>query len=277
MSQKIAERLKQLCFSLDSYGETEAAKLIKESFDKLFKNLRRGDKGPGVRKMQSILVGRGFQLPQHGVDGVFGPETEAAVKEFQETNQLKVDGVVGPQTISKLDPAATIQTSVEETQIAPEEQPKVSFSMKRFKPFSRRARRLFRGAAAIAGVPEAWANSESLHSILKKESEGWVGIPNYTYGKRQADPSYWGQIHEELRNGVKATRSSATGLGQLLLRNVDKYYPSGRNGIGDPTEEAVGMLLYIKDRYSSPEEAWSMYGSAEKTDPDTGTVFTEGY
>jgi len=139
---------------------------------------------------------------------------------------------------------------------APSEVPKAG----RYEPFSGEARALFREAAKRAGVPEAWADSPGLHNILKRESNGVVGIPNYTYGGRKKNPAQWGQIHAELKSGKISAKSSATGLGQLLLRNVDRYYPSGRAGIGDPVEEAAGMLAYIKDRYGSPERAWALYG-----------------
>ncbi len=51
--------------------------------------------------------GRQVQLLQQalgnvGVDGVFGPETEEAVKSFQARNGLTVDGIVGPQTSAAL-------------------------------------------------------------------------------------------------------------------------------------------------------------------------------
>jgi len=103
-----------------------------------------------------------------------------------------------------------------------------------------------------------------LHSILQAESDGWVGKPNYTYGKRSRNMASWGDVIGELRNGDITTKSSASGLGQLLLANVDAYYPSGRDGIGVPVEEAAGMLRYIKDRYGNPERAWELYGVAHE-------------
>ena len=45
-----------------------------------------------------------------------------------------------------------------------------------------------------------------------------------------------------------------------MLSNVDRYYPDGRAGIGDPVNEAAGMLAYIRDRYGNPDNAWSQYG-----------------
>lgn len=130
-----------------------------------------------------------------------------------------------------------------------------------YAPGSPEARALFTEAARLAGLPPEWGNSEALHNILRRESGGQVGRPNYTYGARARDPAQWGSVHEELRNGNITARSSATGLGQLLLSNVDKYYPNGRAGIGDPLQEAAGMLRYIKDRYGTPENAWRLYGT----------------
>jgi N-acetylmuramoyl-L-alanine amidase/Putative peptidoglycan binding domain len=52
--------------------------------------LRRGASGPFVEKIQSFL---GLS-----VDGVYGPATEAAVRQFQRDNDLVPDGIVGPRT-----------------------------------------------------------------------------------------------------------------------------------------------------------------------------------
>ena len=53
--------------------------------------------GLKVEFLQKRLLELGYRLPS-GADGWFGPETEAAVKEFQRRNGLEVDGIVGPIT-----------------------------------------------------------------------------------------------------------------------------------------------------------------------------------
>jgi len=140
----------------------------------------------------------------------------------------------------------------------------------RYQPNSPEAIALFEEAADLADVPKSWARSKGLHNILKNESGGYVGIPNYTIrtadGRRaKNNPQTWPKIHEELKSGKlkpgsHRARSSATGLGQLLLVNVERYYPSGSDGIGVPVEEAAGMLSYIKSRYGNPDKAWAKYG-----------------
>ena len=57
--------------------------------------VRRGHRDHPVRTLQHLLRARGQAV---GVDGVFGPETEAAVRAFQTGKGLSADGIVGPQT-----------------------------------------------------------------------------------------------------------------------------------------------------------------------------------
>lgn len=62
--------------------------------------VRKGSQGDPVKRLQERLRELGHD--PKGADGVFGPNTEAAVKAFQAANGLGVDGVVGPQTWGKL-------------------------------------------------------------------------------------------------------------------------------------------------------------------------------
>lgn len=66
--------------------------------------LFRGTEGPQVAELQRRLkYGYAEYAGALAIDGVYGPATEAAVREFQRrTPGLKVDGVVGPQTAAAL-------------------------------------------------------------------------------------------------------------------------------------------------------------------------------
>ncbi len=61
--------------------------------------VKRGDEIFPVRSLQDLLRARNHPV---GVDGIFGPLTEAAVKAFQQGNGLSADGIVGPLTWPKL-------------------------------------------------------------------------------------------------------------------------------------------------------------------------------
>lgn len=61
--------------------------------------VRKGDHGPIVREIQGNLVRTGHPVK---TDGLFGSETDAAVRAFQKGHKLPVDGVVGPGTLAVL-------------------------------------------------------------------------------------------------------------------------------------------------------------------------------
>lgn len=63
------------------------------------RNLSRGSRGPEVRQLQTKLRQVGYNIR---VDGVFGRNTENAVRNFQRNHGLKVDGMAGTWTIKKL-------------------------------------------------------------------------------------------------------------------------------------------------------------------------------
>jgi peptidoglycan hydrolase-like protein with peptidoglycan-binding domain len=60
---------------------------------------RKGDRHHPVKTLQYLLRARGHNV---AVDGIFGPNTDAAVRAFQQQKGLAVDGVVGPNTWSAL-------------------------------------------------------------------------------------------------------------------------------------------------------------------------------
>lgn len=65
--------------------------------------LTRGDRGAAVTELQKGLAALGFATGRP--DGTFGATTEAAVVDFQQSNNLPPDGIVGSDTVRLLNAA----------------------------------------------------------------------------------------------------------------------------------------------------------------------------
>ena len=68
--------------------------------------LRLGDRGDAARLLQEALVANNFypdiNAPNYGIDGIYGADTEDAVRRYQIINGLAVDGIAGPATLNSL-------------------------------------------------------------------------------------------------------------------------------------------------------------------------------
>lgn len=67
--------------------------------------LQKGHRGKAVTAVQEVLIQAGL-LEADSLDGVFGPETEKAVKTFQSQHDITVNGIIGPETLAQLDAQA---------------------------------------------------------------------------------------------------------------------------------------------------------------------------
>ena len=71
--------------------------------------IRFGATGPAIGKMQDAFVDIGFSMPittAHGskmADGIWGNETAATVRQFQQQQGLSADGIAGRDTLGRLD------------------------------------------------------------------------------------------------------------------------------------------------------------------------------
>lgn len=61
---------------------------------------KKGTSGDTVTKIQTVLKDWGYYTGS--VDGIFGSQTETAVKSFQKNNGLAVDGLVGNATLAAM-------------------------------------------------------------------------------------------------------------------------------------------------------------------------------
>ena len=76
--------------------------------------LRNGSSGADVKKLQQSLISAGYSVGSSGADGIYGANTAAAVRRYQQDNGLAVDGIAGRNTLGKLysAPAASNPTKV---------------------------------------------------------------------------------------------------------------------------------------------------------------------
>ncbi|MEG0480903.1 MAG: N-acetylmuramoyl-L-alanine amidase [Clostridium sp.] len=61
-----------------------------------------GSIGDITRAVQQMLIVKGMNIGPSGADGIFGKETEAAIKRLQRHYNLKADGIVGKNTYNSL-------------------------------------------------------------------------------------------------------------------------------------------------------------------------------
>lgn len=82
---------------LGSIGTIAAVRSGESSVSTLSKMGSRGDE---VRRIQQKLKSMGYYTGS--VDGIYGTQTQSAVKKFQRGNGLDADGIAGPKTLSYL-------------------------------------------------------------------------------------------------------------------------------------------------------------------------------
>ena len=77
-----------------------------------YKQVGYGSQGSEVTELQKLLNQNGYQLDE---DGIYGSNTLAAVKDYQQKNNLDVDGIVGNNTWGALTSATTGTTTNQST------------------------------------------------------------------------------------------------------------------------------------------------------------------
>ncbi len=70
------------------------------NFNSIFALSKKGSSGDEVSAIQTKLKDKGFY--KGDIDGLFGSETEKAVKAFQKAEGLETDGIVGSKTLKAL-------------------------------------------------------------------------------------------------------------------------------------------------------------------------------
>ena len=121
-------------------------------------SLSKGARNDAVKKLQQYLKDAGYDLGNAGIDGIFGPVTEAALKEFQESAGVVTDGIYSEETHNALMKALGL---------GPEEITTVEKGTKTVNFFTdalQRLRNIAKGAFAILDI--AWKGIQFIGNII---------------------------------------------------------------------------------------------------------------
>ena len=170
--------------------------------------LRYNDRGAAVTQLQQMLSQLGYSV---AVDGVFGPGTETAVKNFQAANSLKVDGIAGSATLTLLRALTGTSGSAQPSQ-------------------SGSAQGLFGGVY----TPMRPGESSSRVRVLQKalNTLGYnAGVEDAVYGRGTEAAVRWFQQMQNLTVDGKA--------GEKTLKRIESFFNADGTLRSDYTTPAV--------------------------------------
>jgi peptidoglycan hydrolase-like protein with peptidoglycan-binding domain len=242
-------------------------------------------------RLESGAEGRQVRILQHAlglaVDGVFGPQTEAAVRAFQTSRGLTVDGVVGPQTSAALGAGAptiaSAAVSATETVAAittAHEEPasKASTGTHATDPVVRLQEALGVQVDGTFGpeTERAVRHLQARHhlpvdGVVGNETWGALGIHEHTtlHPARPEHHAHRASASAQARHSAHATHSSGSGGRTNAIRRLQEALHIEADGTFGPETEAAVKRIQAHhglnvDGVVGPE-TWSALGIGEST------------
>jgi peptidoglycan hydrolase-like protein with peptidoglycan-binding domain len=196
--------------------------------------LTRGSTGDQVKELQRYLIGLGYNNVK--ADGVFGPITEAAVKQFQLDNKLNSDGKFGPLSLGRAKSigGSSTQSGVPGTGKAPDD-PTNMFNTQtgklnpKFVPKTQKELDAYYNAS-VATHPEFAGNSkESLeHAIATGDFSGILNSKGQPFSTADQKDAML-EAEKALRPGFDITKQKDTADTESALAQKQLDYQNWLN------------------------------------------------
>lgn len=229
--------------------------------------LKRGDSGDQVKELQTKLNQNGANLD---VDGVFGPQTEAAVKELQQNNGLTVDGKVGPETrgfwdktISAGKEALASKNNAPGTSTAPKEFTYEDFTYNDYKESPVVSQALATLQQQLAAKPGAYQSTWQgqingiIDRIMNREDFSYDVNSDALYQQYKDQYSALGKLAMQDTMGQAAGLTGGYGSSYASTAG-NQAYQSYLSQLNDVVPELYGMA---RDQYNQEgQEMYNQYG-----------------
>lgn len=229
--------------------------------------LKRGDSGDQVKELQTKLNQNGANLE---VDGVFGPQTEAEVKNFQQSNGLTVDGKVGPETrgfwdktISAAKETLASKNDASGTSTAPKEFTYEDFTYNDYKESPVVSQALATLQQQLAAKPGAYQSTWQgqingiIDRIMNREDFSYDVNSDALYQQYKDQYSALGKLAMQDTMGQAAGLTGGYGSSYASTAG-NQAYQSYLSQLNDVVPELYGMA---RDQYNQEgQDMYNQYG-----------------
>lgn len=189
-----------------------------------YTTLQRGSKGDEVKKLQTSL---GITA-----DGIFGSQTESAVKDYQKKNGLTVDGIVGKNTWGAINKASTTAPSTTPTATAPQKDN--SFKYEDFKYTDPKDSDVVKQAEAM--IQQQMANKPG------QTQSAWTEQLNDTLNKILNREKFSYDLNGDAL--YQQYKDQYTTQGQLAMMDTMGQAAAMTGGYGNSYAQTVGQQTY---------------------------------
>src|SRR6056300_1562157 len=223
--------------------EVEKADLVDADSNELLDNIKniQGDIERSDSKnmrfkqdVESFQIGLsllGYELPKHGVDGLFGPETEGALNEFKKDNELEENGIFDTDTRD------IMHDKLKSADIKDEDIEKYTYASKEFSSLDGKITHRYSGMSArgIQRLIDTMVENGVTDPVAQVGMLAVIGKETHFINKREK--GYHNTSNERIRKIFSRTRSMSDSELNNLKKDYDKFFDFVYNGrIGNNNE-----------------------------------------
>lgn len=269
--RKATEKLRK-AFGYDEF--TEENKTVKKRIDlaeKLNTVLEKGSKNnsqESVRELQQALIEAGYHLDKFGADGIFGKETEAAVKALQRSLGVEATGIWDEQTRSVAMANDALVKYEETTETVEVQTGKTSQKMKYLQ-------RILKGIASGISILKSYADTGikiighffSLFEPLKKPFlQLFAMFGQFIDNERQAleETNHFGEIFKKAKAWMAPFANQIALIGRALRKFILRFKGWAKK---NDKYNFAGFFEYLAKRIKATKLGKVVFDVIEKVEP----------